>query len=541
MSAVIQIFRGMGPVKLSIIGGTVLFFIIGAVLLSVKSSVKNYVPLYSNLDIKDSNKIVAELESKDIPFQLKLNGSEILVPEDKVLRLRMGMAQLGIPSHGSIVGYEIFDNSELLGTSNFVQNVNLVRALEGELGRTISSFSNIASARVHLVIPKKEIFTREKQVPSASVIIGMKSSNTLGKDQINAISNLVATAVPELDIAKITIVDTNGRSLKIGSKNSDDLSYIVSNNEEFRIAYENRLKNTIEELIEQSVGLGHVKAQISADMNFDRIVTNSEIYDPSGQVVRSIQEIDDKESSNDKESDNNVSVTTNMPNAQGGNGEAGNQSSANSSHNDTTTNYEISKTIKNQISETGTVKKISIAVIIDGNYKVDSSTGEVTYSPRSEEELQKYNNLIRSAVGFDEARGDKIEVANMQFTTDLNILKPESNVEWFKRELPNLLQTLIIGAVVVLVLLLVIRPIAIRAFEATKVDLEEISNESATISLVESKPENLEVETPGEQMINIAQIEARFKANAGFKSINDVVGKYPQETVSALRKWMNKE
>jgi flagellar M-ring protein FliF len=444
-----------------------------------------------------------------------------------------------VPSKGSIVGYEIFDKSETLGTSNFVQNVNLVRALEGELSRTIGSFAQVEKARVHLVMPKRELFSREKQAPTASVVIKMRGKRVLSKEEISAISHLVATAVPGLDLAKITIVDTAGRSLKVGSSSSDDPGLIAATAEDFRVTYENRLKRTIEELLERSLGAGRVKAQINAEMNFDRTVTNSEIYDPAGQVVRSIQAIEEKESSSDKDVNENVSVGNNLPNANKGGG-GGNLSSNNAQRTDETTNYEISKTIKNHVSETGTVKRLSIAVLVDGTYKTDPEKNEIKYIPRSEEELKKIEALVKSSVGFDPARNDKIEIVNMQFLTDLEALKEDTVTVWLKRELPNILQTLVIGIVVILVLLLVVRPIAIRAFEITKNDLDEAESiESITKDYVDVKAPTLAQDGSQEAMIDIEKLEARFKTSSN-KSVNEVVKNHPEETLSALRNWLQK-
>jgi len=539
MNYLSQLFKEMGPAKLiTLVGGVLLVGLI-VLIIFMKSSSTNFVPLYGNLDIKDSNKIVTELEAQAIPFQLRAEGTEILVPEDKVLRLRMNMAQSGIPSKGALVGYEIFDNSDSLGTSNFVQNVNLLRALEGELARTIGSFTNIDNARVHLVTPKKELFSREKQTPSASIILSMKGSNRLSKEQVTAIGHLVATAVPGLELSKITIVDTVGRSLKLGSKDENDPGMIASNSEDFRVSYENRLKNTIEDLLEQSLGIGHVKAKVSSEINFDRVVTNYETYDPSSAVVRSIQEVSDKSTSSEKSSGDNVSVSSNLPDSGGGSSSP--QSSNNAEHTDTTTNYEISKTIKNHISETGIVKRLSIAVLVDGIYNTDSKTGEVSYLPRTPEELKKYEALIKTAVGFDESRNDKIEVVNMQFVTDLKSLSEESTTVWFKRELPNIIKTIVIGIVVILVLLLVVRPIALRAFEVTKEDLEEAENLEIKEEAEKPKPEIVPEILQEEPMIDIAKIEAKFKSNLSFKSVNDIVTKYPHETVDTLRKWISKD
>lgn len=532
MNGLVQLFKEMGLSKSIAIASSVLVIIATLLFLSLKSANKSMLPLYGELEIEDSNKIIEELEKRNIPYELKANGTQIFVPEEKVLRLRMEMAQAGIPSKGSVVGYEIFDKSDNLGTSSFVQNINLVRALEGELSRTINAFTHIESSRVHLVIPKRELFTRDKpRDPTASVVIKMKGRNILSKDEVNAISHLVATAVPALDISKITIVDTLGRSLKLGSSNNDDPGIIAAANQDFKAAFENRLKNTLEELLERSMGVGKVKAQISADINFDRIITNSEIYDPDGQVIRSIQSIEEKENSSDRENADNVSVANNLPNRQ--DNQAASGSVSNVERVDATTNYEISKIVKNHISETGTIKKLSVAVLVDGNYKINKENGEMTYTPVSDEDLSKLTSLVKSAIGFDAKRGDSVEIVNMQFISDLELLKEDTPVHWLKRELPGILQTVVVGLVVILVLLLVVRPIAIRAFEITKDDLDEVE----AIETINSSIEEVEApkfEQGDESLIEIEKIEAKFKSTSN-KSINDIVKKFPDETLVAIR------
>jgi flagellar M-ring protein FliF len=537
MDAVIRIFRDMGPLKLTLIISGVLLVVLSIILVTAKYSSQDFVPLYGNLDIKDSNKIITELESKNIPFQLRANGSEILVPHEQVLRLRMSMAQEGIPSKGSIVGYEIFDNSDALGTSNFVLNVNLLRALEGELARTIATLSNIGNARVHLVVPKRELFSRDKQKPSASIVLDVKGSIPITKGEINAIGQLVATAVPGLELSKITIVDTKGRSLKSGTNEEASLGGTVSTAEEYKVELETRTKNVIEDLLEQSLGAGHVKAQVAAEINFDRTVTNDEIYDPNGQVVRSVQEISDKESSVEKDGNQNVGVANNLPNAAQNAQGAGKQNSSTSEHSDTTTNYEISKTIRNHISETGTIKRLSIAVLVDGTYKLDEKTKKLSYIPRTTEELKKYESLAKSAAGFDAARGDKIEIVNMQFSSDSDLQEKDTTITWVKQQLPNIIHTLVIGAVVALALLLIVRPIAINAFEMTKAAKEEIVGANigdSNIPGIDAAADKIE-----DSVIENSIVEARFQANMTYKSINDIFSKYPQETLYALRKWLN--
>ncbi|MBN8827478.1 MAG: flagellar M-ring protein FliF [Sphingobacteriia bacterium] len=533
MESVLQLFRNMSPAKIFGVAAGIVVVIAGILFMFYGITTKNFSVLYSNLDLKDSNEIIKELDARGIPYQIKGNGTQIQVPEESLLRLRMEMAEKGLPNKGSLVGYEIFDKSEALGTSNFMQNVNLIRALEGELSRTISSIAQIETARVHLVIPKRELFTREVQKPSASVMVKIRGSNTLTKEQINAMGHMVASAVPGLDMSQVTIIDSKGRALKLAANaDEDETSAIIAQSEDYRINYEKRVKRIIEELVEKSVGVGHVNAEVSAEINFDRVVTNSEIYDPEGQVVRSVQSIQENENSNEG-TNYNTTVQNNLPNTAETNAAPG--SSSNVSRLDETTNYEITKTIKNHISETGTIKRLSIAVIVDGTYDIDEKAGTVKYLPRSEEELKKFESLIKSAVGFDEKRNDKIEVVNMQFAIDLDHLKPKTFKDWFKEEFAGLIQTLVIASVVILVILLVIKPVAMRAFEITRAELDEINNIQNAID----DPSAIKVGQGElkEEIIEIQEADLMHKTSTT-KTINELASKYPKETLSIIRRWI---
>ncbi|AIL65428.1 Flagellar M-ring protein [Rickettsiales bacterium Ac37b] len=526
------LLKDLGTTKLAaIIGGAVLV-LATILLMTFKYSSHNFVPLYGNLDLKDSNEIVKELELQNIPFKFRANGSEILVPDDQVLKMRMKLASSGIPSNGSLIGYEIFDKTDTLGSSNFVQNINLVRALEGELSRTISSLSKIESARVHLVLPKRELFIRDKQQPSASIIISTRGNVPLNKAEIEAIGHLVATAIPGLETNKITIVDTAGRPLKLG--NSDVETLNSSKAEEFKAEYEKRLKTVLEDLLAQSVGFGHVKVEVSADINFDRIITNSETYDPDGQVVRSVQEVDEQESSNNNDFNQNVSVANNLPNTPQQSPSA--TSNSNNQRTDTTTNYEISKTVRNQITEAGTIKRLSIAVLIDGTYNLDPETKKTVYTPRSSTELSQFETLVKSAAGFDQKRGDSVEIVNMQFAGDLSA--EHDPLAWVKNELSGIIKTAVIGIIIILILLLVVKPTVSNILDMTKSAQTSASLSASTVTT------NIDDNTtwPSQEApVDISKIEARFQSNATYKSVNEIFNKYPQETLSTIRKWLSKD
>jgi flagellar M-ring protein FliF len=274
---------------------TLLAFLLLFAIYLYKISATEMSVLYSGLDNADSSRISSELDAKNIPYTLENDGTVIKVANEHVLKMRLVMAAQGLPSHGSMVGYEIFDKEETLGTTNFLQNVKLMRALEGELTRTISSFESVAKVRIHLVIPQREVFSKDKQEPRASVILKLKGTKSLSKSEINSISHLIVTAVPGLDIKNITIVDTSGKSLKLGGEEENGFEGNGTNAaEDYRIAYEARLTSVIEDLLAKSLGAGKVKARVSAEMNFDRIVVNSEIYDPDSAVIRSVQSIEER-------------------------------------------------------------------------------------------------------------------------------------------------------------------------------------------------------------------------------------------------------
>ena len=505
MEVISQFFKELGPTKVIISFIMLFIFISFFVLYMFKISNQDMVVLYSDLTLDDSNRIVQELDSKNIKYDLLAGGTVIKVPEDKVLRLRMSMAEEGVPSRGSIVGYELFDGGESISTSSFMQNVNLMRALEGELGRTIGTFDNVMKSRVHLVVPKKDLFSREQQEPRASVVITMRGHNILKKSEINAIGHLVATAVPGLDLNRVTIVDTKGRPLKLGAKDVNNDFSGANEFEEYRINYEVRLKNMIEDLLEKTLGEGKVKSYVSAEINFDRTVTNSEIFDPDGKVARSIQTIEEKEKNETGEAGDS-SIANNLPGEFGGSDSE--KSSSKTEKLDETTNFEISKTIKNHISETGNVQRISVAVLVDGTYKIDKDSKEVKYNPRNEEEIKKYTALVKSAIGFKEGRGDKIEVINMPFLVDFDILQDEDQMSWLKNELTGVIQTMIMGIIILIVLITVVRPIALRAFELSNQDLEAIDKKDH-LSVIADNARQREIDQESLNIISEGRLRKR--------------------------------
>lgn len=537
MNAVMQSFRNLGSMRIAMlaVSGIVMLVLLGFLTMRLTTPVLS--TLYSDLSMEDASKIVAQLEASGVKYELRANGTQVMVPNDEVLRLRMTMAQAGLPAQGSIVGYEIFDKSETFGTSNFVHNVNLSRALEGELSRTIASLSTVDTARVHLVMPKRELFASEKSEPSASVVIKFKGAGgNASKDEIAGITHLVASAVPGLKANRISIIDGNGNLL---SKPSDDKdpAVLAETNQSYKASYENRIKSEIEDLLEKSVGTGNVKAQVSVDMDFDRITTNSESYDPNTQVARSVQTTEEKDSSTDKQNNTPVGVSSNLPNAQGATAPgakepAGNTSTSNTEKTDETTNYEISKVTKSQVKEVGSLKKISVAVLVDGIYSGGKTRAESKYEPRSQEELDKLKSLVKSAIGYDEKRGDSIEVVSMQFNRETDFAVAETPYDWLKRDFDNILKTLVIGIVAILVILLVIRPLVNRAFEIAP---GQEAEETAAISGAGGGHEDHE-----ETELDIGKLQHKMGSSSA-RQVSEVVSSNPEETMAVIRAWLNQK
>lgn len=533
-----KVIKSLGPIKLAVMAAVAVILIGFFIYVSLRISAPDNGPLYSNLSMEDSSAIVAELDERGIHYELRANGSQIYIPSDQVTRTRLAMAELGLPSEGSTIGYELFDQTDAMGTSNFVLNVNKVRALEGELARTISSFSSIDSARVHLVIPKRELFTRDRQEPTASVALDMRGGKRLAKSEIQSIQHLVATAVPGLKASKITIVDEQGRMLARGLSDEEAEAALASDAEEFRVDYERRMVETIESLLASSLGMDKVRAQVNADIDFDRIVTKSEVYDPESQVARSVQEMSEVEKSQEKDLEENVTVGNNLPDTDPS--EAGILSTRSLERLDTTTNFEISKEVRNHVSETGSVNRLSVAVLVDGTYQLNEETGLQEYTPRTEQELQQIATLVESAIGFNESRGDTVEVVNMPFTNAPDLAQDDNFLGWLKTEGQDILQTIMVGIVAILAIFLVIKPLVDRAIEASQIDPELEEAEAAALvgpAMAAQLTDQRFAEEDDDELIHLDRVKGRMKSGV-MRQVNELIEQYPEEALSVLRQWL---
>ena len=439
---------GLGVTAVGLLG----FF----VFLTLRIVEPNYSLLYSGLDLEDSAEIVNRLEAMGVPYELHGNGEGIMVPADRVARLRMTMAEEGLPRGGS-VGDEIFDQAGALGTTTFLANINQRRALEGELSRTIAALKDVKAARVHLVLPKRELFRREQIEPSASVTLRMFGGRRLDARQVAAVQHLVAAAVPGLEPDRITLVDDRGTLLVKGGEAALE-GGLASQADAYRIAYETRLKNVIEQLLERSLGPGRVHAEVSAEIDFDQVTMMEETFDPEGQVVRSTQSIEEETERAERQDDGAVTVGNNLPNAGVDDGGGGNSNNENITRTEETVNYEISRTVRNHTQVGGQVKRLSVAVLVGGREIVDPGTELVTFSTLDQQELDEIAGLVRSAIGFDADRGDSVDVKNMPFAEPT---LDEIETSLFDLTKSDILRLVELGGLLILALIavfLVIRP-----------------------------------------------------------------------------------
>ncbi|MBN2752040.1 MAG: flagellar M-ring protein FliF [Rhodospirillaceae bacterium] len=543
MNAFIQSMRSLGPGRLMAMAAVSVGLLGFIIYFSMRMGTPKMELLYSDLDTTAARAITRQLEAKTIPYQLRAEGRDIYVPADQMLKMRLETAEIAHNS-GVVNGYELFDNMDALGATNFMQNVNLVRALEGELSRTIMAIGSVKTARVHLVLPKREMFSRESQEPSASVILRTQGGS-LSKEQVGAIQYLVASAVPKLKPSRISIVDDRGSLLARGFE--DDKQVMASTHEEMRQNQERRLSRAVEDLLARSVGPGNVRAQVSVEMDFDRVVTNQETYDPDGQVVRSTVTEDEKSQSDEKQSDA-VTVQQNLPDPNLGNDAARAMSSQ--SRSVETVNYEITKKVSNSIRESGVIKRLSVAVLVDG-VALTKPDGTKDYQDRSEAEMDKIGSLVRSAVGYDAARGDQVEIINMRFQAlddGLGAVDEAMFLGFTKAEIMRMAEGLGVAVVAVLVILLIVRPLVTRAFESLPTPSEQASRQLLTEQTAPQLaapsgsmvPGDEDDDMDNEELIDIDKVEGRVKASS-LRKIGEIVTKHPEEALSIVRNWMYQE
>ncbi len=553
----------MGAGRLAVMLVTFFGLAVFFIFVAARSNTPGMTLLYSKLSTIDATEIAAKLDNTHIPYKLSADGTQVMVPQKDVGKARILLAEDGLPSEGS-VGYEIFDQKQAFGTTRFVENIDAQRALEGALARTINSIDDVRSSRIQLVLPQHELFSNNETPASASVFLNLRNTASITPEQIHAIQHLIAAAVPRLKAENVAIIDQDGNLLAQGEgSNSDD--YSADSNASLTEKYDMHMARQIEDMVGRIVGYGNVRANVTAEMDFDQISSNSESYDPNGQVVRSTQS--DTSSNIDNSSSQNangaVSVSTNLPGLPN-NGAANGKSALPASKNDTDheiTNYDISKTVQTTRHATGTIKKLSVAVLVDGKYVPDTSVTKPKnapadwqppkkYVPLSKTAISQITELVKSAVGYNADRGDIVQVVNMQFAQEATPLPPKNTSEFMgfqKSDLLSMAETLALSIVAVLVILLVLRPLALHMIEsAPRIGASAGAADEMT-GLLPAGAVPPQLAAPGgpaaddlENMIDMSQVEGKVKASS-VQKISELVQNHPAETVSVIRSWMSQE
>ncbi len=494
--------------------------------------------LFTDLSMENSSGIIKDLERQGIPYEIRNEGSIVMVPKDKVTRLRMKLAEGGLPKGGG-VGYEIFDKSDALGTTSFVQNINHLRALEGELARTIRGIDRIQAARVHLVLPERPLFARETPEPSASIVVRVRGS--LEPQQIKAIRHLVASSVNGLKPQRVSIVDESGTLLADGAATDADQAV----GDERRASYEKRMRKQVEDIVSSVVGAGRARVQLSADFDYNKITQTSDKFDPEGRVLRSSQTRE--ESTANGVEGGAVTVNNELPGNQGGGNSQ--QPRDQSKKSEETNNYEISRTTKTEVTEAGRVNRISVAVLVDGSYSKNEK-GDLVYKERSKDELDRIATLVRSAIGFEQKRGDQVEVINLKFAEApavAPIAEPAGFLGMMQFTKDDVMYVIELGVMMLLglvVLFMVVRPLVKKVLSSEEMAAltAAVTAPAADATAAVAAPTGQAL-LPGNataHLIDVAQVQGQVHAQSVHR-VGELAERNPNETVSIVRQWLGED
>lgn len=506
--------------------------------------------LYSNLDLKEASAVTQALDQAGIKYETKGDGSTIMVARDKVNSARLLVSGKGLVTSGSI-GYEIFDSGNALGQTDFVQQLNRQRALQGELERTIRGWQGVRDVRVHLVLPKRQLFEEDAEQPSAAVTIGTAGREP-STEMVAAVQNLVSGSVPGMKAERVNVIDQHGKTLSAGG----DTSLAGRLAADRKSEAEARITKSVKEMIDGVLGPGKARVTVTADLDLNRITTQEKKFDPDGQVVRS--ESTNENSSSETKNDNTdgVTATQNIP---GGQPPGFQPLGSRQGSNETTTNYEISESVRTEVTEPGALKKVAVAVAIDGVTAPAGKDGKPgAYTPRTAEEIQQIEDLVKTAVGFDAARGDQVKVTNIRFPTaeDQGLDGKGGLMAGFdKNDLMRVAEIGVLAIVALLILLFAVRPFIKSLSQPAgshPIQLALGQGEPVTrlVTLSDGTTQQVVVDQSGEPIaiagpvsdidtrIDIAKIEGQVKASS-IKRVSEFVDRHPEESVAILRNWLH--
>ncbi|GAB6069760.1 flagellar basal-body MS-ring/collar protein FliF [Thiomicrorhabdus hydrogeniphila] len=517
-----------------------LALVVGIVLWSQNTS---YTLLFGSVDAKDMNEIVQTLEQEGVKYRIDNSSGGILVPNDLVHSLRIKLAAAGYPKQAA-TGYQLLDVEQGFGISQFKETTRYHRALEGELAKSVASINSVKSARVMLGLPKRSVFVRKQQKPSASVVVKLYPGRTLNEEQVSAISYLVSSSVPNMDAKSVTVVDQNG-NLLTNSNASSGMLHMSMKQLDYTRQVEETLSSRIIRLLAPIVGgENKVRAQVTAELDFTQQEQTRENYEPDPEAIRSEQEV--KEINRDQGPTGIPGALTNQPPRAGLAPEEGYSSSNDpnlkSSSEKKTKNYELDRTVSHIKNSVGNIHRLSVAVVLDDKTSLGEN-GEIVRKPIDEEELLRYRRLVSDTVGLDEARGDTLSVVNASFVT-----APVEEVEmapiWQETWFWNLVKQVLAGLAVLFIILGVIRPMLrdlskkeetyLEYPEDVPEEVEELENVDEISKALEQMNEEVEQTAVASEAESEAEHELLEKVRA-------IVASDPKVAAHVIKQWMSGE
>ncbi len=541
MESILRTLQGFGIGRLAaILGGAAgVAAVLAALVLRVGGDSKSL--LYSNLDLKEAGQITSSLDQAGIKYEIKGDGSTLMVDREKVNAARLMLSGKGLPTSGS-VGYEIFDNAPALGQTDFVQNLNMKRATEGELARTIRSIQGVSSARVQLSLPKRQLFEQDAENPSASVML-VTGARRLGPDQVRTIRNLVAAGVPGMRPERVAVGDQSGDMLA-GLDDASGVSGGVAQND-----VEERIKKQVKDMVEAVVGPGKARVTVHADVDQSRVTTQEKTFDPDKQVVLSTRTTSNDAKDSKPGASGVASASANLPG--GAAAPASPDAASTTKGTDELTNYENSSITKTTVDEPGAIKKLSVSVAVDGVTGPSVKGKPGAYSARTADEMNKLNELVRLGVGADDKRGDTVKVVNVRFqpALDQGGGTASSGFSFGKDDILRIVELVIMGVVAVLLIFFVARPMmkgAVGGGGAMSMALagpggaRMVSAGGAAAMAGDPAGAQALLSGPANDMggIDIARIDGQV-ATSSVKKVSDFVDRHPDESVSIIRGWLH--
>ncbi|MEL7491060.1 MAG: flagellar basal-body MS-ring/collar protein FliF [Pseudomonadota bacterium] len=523
MNELLGIVRSFGVARLGAIVGVTIGVAVALGLIILRIGEPPMSILYANLDMRDAQAVLERLEQEGVRHELRDRGGDlaIMAPRDQISRLKLSLTSDGVIAAPGI-GYEIFDNNDTFGATTFQQNMSRLRALEGELSRTIASIDGVRAARVHLVLPERELFARDKKTASASIIVD--ASRRLDAPSVKAIINLAASAVPELSPDMITVLDASGALL--AAAKGDNPGMAPGDSAEKTAMLESRIRRTVEDIIGRIVGEENLRVQVTAEIDFNRVTENSEIIDPDSQTVLSSTTVEESSDDVDPALSRGVTVANALPGAAPVT-DPNTASTSTNRRTEETTNYEISRTVRQEVREVGGVKRLSVAVALNAGA-----------APRSDEELARITTLVRSAIGYDAARGDQVQVVEAPFALAQATLAgaapiaAASDPSLSREQLMRLAEIAALSLIALALVFYVLRPM----FRAPAVSAPSpVSELAGPAGAAEALP------SPGgatlEEKLNLQRVEGQVKASS-LKQVAEVVSGHTSESAGILKNWI---